>query len=297
MEKYIIFSLFDPLSLSSVLSEKLRIPMGSAEVRNFPDGETYIHIHSDVQNKTVILVSELDHPNHKILSLMFMAQTLKELGAKKICLISPYLPYMRQDKRFKPGEAITSVLFAKFISGWLDCLITIDPHLHRIHHLSEIYTVPAIATLHATKKIAAWISENVISPFIIGPDEESQQWVAAVAKIVDAPYIIIKKTREGDRKITISIPEINDTKRTPVLVDDIISTGTSMLVTIQQLLSKGFTKPICIGVHALFKSDVYENLLHAGAQRIITCNTVQHPSNLIDITDLLLEGIKSVAIK
>src|SRR5690606_3260659 len=108
----------------------------------------------------------------KILSLMFTAQTLKELGAKKIILISPYLPYMRQDKRFEPGEAITSQLFAKFLSNCVDYLITIDPHLHRIHHLSKIYSVPVL-TLHATKEIARWIKENIKFPFLIGPDSES----------------------------------------------------------------------------------------------------------------------------
>jgi ribose-phosphate pyrophosphokinase len=292
MENFIIFSLPDNMQLTEQLANALGIKIGVVEIRNFPDGETYIRINSDVKNKSIILVCSLDHPNNKILPLMFMAETIKALGATKICLISPYLPYMRQDKCFKPGEAVTAVLFGKCLSGFVDSLMTVDPHLHRIHQLSEVYSIPAVFTLHATTKIAAWIREHVNTPFIIGPDEESEQWVDEVAKETNAPYAIIKKIRYGDRNVSISIPNINNTDHTLVLVDDIISTGVSMLAAIQQFVSIGFKKIICIGVHGLFDNAVYEDLLHAGAAEVITCNTIPHFTNKIDITDVLLEGIK-----
>lgn len=287
----IIFSLSKNLQLPHTLAQKLQVEIGLAEIRDFPDGETYVRIESDVKDKTILLVGSLDHPNYKILPLMFMSQTLKKMGAKKIKLISPYLSYMRQDKEFKSGEAITSILFAKFLSGFIDALITIDPHLHRIKNISDIYSIPTI-TLHATKLIADWIRTHIDSPLIIGPDEESAQWVADVAKNANAPYVVASKIRQGDRTVTISLPEINDIHKTPVLVDDIISTGVSMCALIQKLLDKNFKKPICIGVHALFDQEVQQNLIRAGAQQIISCNTIPHPSNKIDVTDLLLEGIK-----
>jgi ribose-phosphate pyrophosphokinase len=215
-----------------------------------------------------------------------------ELGANKICLISPYLPYMRQDKRFKEGEAMTSVQFANLISGWVDCLITIDPHLHRIHNLAEVYDIASLSVLHSTQTIAEWIRDHVDSPLIIGPDGESRQWVSEVAEIVDAPFAIIKKTRYGDRKVEISVPEIKDISKTPVLVDDIISSGTTMLSAVQALISRGFKNPICIGIHALFGNQIYDHLLLAGASQVVTCNTIPHPSNKIDITDLIEEAIK-----
>jgi len=296
MKNSIIMSFAGNTQLSTALSNKLEVGIGSVEIRDFPDGESYIRIDSDVQNKIVILVCGLEHPNNKILSLMFIAQTIKELGASRVCLISPYLPYMRQDKRFKPGEALTSVLFAKYLSGWIDHLITIDPHLHRIQHLSEIYSISSISVLHSTKKIAEWIHNNIDSPLIIGPDEESQQWVTKVADIANAPYAIIKKTRYGDRKVSISVPKIKDTSKTPVLVDDIISTGTSMLSAIQEFIARGFKNPVCIGVHALLDNEIYDNLLFAGAQKVITCNTIRHTSNEIDITDIIVEEVKRLQL-
>jgi ribose-phosphate pyrophosphokinase len=287
----IIFSLAQNDQLGHALADKLKLEIGVFDTREFPDGETYLRIHSDVKNKVIIIIARLDHPNSKIMPLIFMIETLKELGAKKICLVSPYLPYMRQDKRFNPGEAITSIDFAKLISNYVDSLITIDPHLHRINDISKIYSIRTI-TLHATRLIAKWIKNNVVSPLIIGPDEESTQWVANVATYAESPYIIAKKDRYGDRSISINIPKINDISKTPVLVDDIISTGVSMAVVVKNLLARKCKSPICIGVHALFNQQENHDLLLAGAQQIITCNTIPHFSNRIDITDILIEEIK-----
>lgn len=290
MMNRIIFSLPKNNQIANSLIDTLKAETGLFEIRDFPDDETYIRINSDVKNKKVILVSSLDHPNNKILPLLFMIQTLNELGANEICLVSPYLPYMRQDKQFNPGEAVTSTYFAKLISGYINNLITIDPHLHRIKNTSDIYSIPT-TTLHATKPIAEWIRKNIASPLIIGPDEESTQWVTDVANYSNAPYVIAKKTRHGDRKVTIEIPTINEVDKTPVIVDDIISSGTSMRVAIQQLVARKFKSPICIGVHALFNNETHKSLLQAGAQDIISCNTIPHRSNQIDITDIILEGI------
>lgn len=284
-------------ALALALAEKLNIEIGSIELRDFPDGECYVRVLSEVAGKKVLLVCSLDHPNIKILPLFFLAQTLHELGANQICLISPYLAYLRQDKRFKTGEAITSGIFAKFVSGWVDSLVTFDPHLHRIHNLAEIYPSKNIITLHAGQKIAAWIKDEVTSPLLIGPDEESAQWVSKIAVGLGAPYVVVKKTRYGDREVSISLPELNDLSKTPVLIDDIISTGTSMLTLIQQLLLKGFKKPVCIAIHALFNKEIYTELLETGAVKIVTCNTIPHFSNVIDVTDILVDELKNNFLK
>lgn len=287
----IIFNLPEDKVLATNLANKANIELGLAEIRYFPDKEAYIRIISDVKQKTILLFCSLDHPNNKTILLFFMAKTLKELGAKKVCLISPYLPYMRQDKQFKSGEAVTSILFSELISSFIDSLITVDPHLHRIKNISEIYSIPT-TTLHTTKVIAAWIKNNVRFPLIIGPDEESTQWVKEISEKIEAPFLVGKKNRFGDRKVLIKIPDIHDTSKTPVLIDDIISTGTTLCTIIPQLLAQRLKKPICIGIHALFNQKTYKKLLQVGTREIISCNTILHPSNKIDITDILIEGIE-----
>jgi ribose-phosphate pyrophosphokinase len=291
MEKNIIFSLPENIKLTKALANKLAIEIGKAEFRVFPDGESYVRIDSDVKNKTVILFCTLDHPNLKVLPLIFMARTLNNLGAKKICLITPYLPYMRQDKRFHSGEAITSIIFAQLLSSSINCMITIDPHLHRIRKLYETYTIPSLLTLHATKKIAEWIDHHIKDPILIGPDEESRQWIAEIAGFSNLPFVIAQKKRLGDKKVIVSMPEIQDVNHTPILVDDIISTGMSMLEALKQLKLRGFKNPVCIGVHALFDTETENKLRLAGAEQIITCNTIPHPTNKIDVSDIIAKGI------
>ncbi len=291
MKKNILFSLPGNQALTEILTKQLAAELGIAEIRFFPDGESYIRIDSNVRNKTAILIDTLNEPNCKIVPLLFMAQTLKELGAAKIGLVTPYLPYMRQDKRFKAGEGITSKLFAQLLSNYIDSLITIDPHLHRIHHLSEIYTVPNISTMHATERIAQWIEHHVSNPVLIGPDEESRQWVSEIAGYNNLSFVVGKKQRIGDRQVSLSLPEIDNKGQSAVVVDDVIATGISMLEVLKQLQTQGFKNSICIAVHALFNKETEHQLLQVGAEKIVTCNTIVHPSNQIDISDLIVQGI------
>lgn len=287
MEK-IYFALPDNEKLTAVLIQKENAEKGIVEIRQFPDGETYVRIRSEVSGKKVILVCSLDNPDIKIIPLYFIAKTAKKLGAKSICLIAPYLAYMRQDKEFNPGEALTSTFFAEFISDCIDELITVDPHLHRRKSLAEIYSIPT-QVRHATNPIVTWIQQHVKNPILIGPDSESEQWISEVARKANVPYEILTKIRHGDFDVAISIPNLGNYKScTPVLLDDIISTGRTLIETIQHLKTLGMKPAVCIGVHALFVSNAYEELQKTGAQAIVTCNTIAHESNQIDISELIL---------
>lgn len=289
--KTIFFALPGNNKLSRSLSEKCNSESGEITIRSFPDGETFVKINSDVSNKKVILVCTLNQPDDKFLRLYFLAKTAKELGAKHICLLAPYLSYMRQDKRFQPGEAITSEHFASLLSSCVDSLITIDPHLHRRNDLSEIYSIPT-QTLHASDLITAWIKNNVKDPVLVGPDSESEQWVSEVANKANVPYIVLQKTRKGDKDVQVSIPHLEKfMEHTPVLIDDIISTARTMIETLKHLKTLQMKAPVCIGVHAVFAGDAYQDLLNEGVSKIITCNTIPHPSNEIDISDLLIKYI------
>jgi len=293
MRNSIIFSFPGNKICAHFLAKKFHIEAGELIIKRFPDGESYVRINSKVKNKTVILFCALNNPNKKILSLMFAAQTLKELGAKKIILISPYLSYMRQDKRFEPGEAVTSLLFAQYLSSWVDYLITIDPHLHRIPHLSKIYSIP-VMTLHATNEIAHWIKKNIKLPFLVGPDIESKQWVSEIAHQLKAPYIVCKKERLSAHEVKMNIPQFSITNETLVLIDDMISTGSSMLAILKQLTSQGYHNVICLAVHPLLNKKIKNDLLAAGATAIITCNTIPDSTNKINILDLIGMNLEKI---
>lgn len=287
----VIFPFFGYEDLAQKIHEKLNYEIGSVALHNFPDEETVIQINSDVTSRETIFITSLDRPNPKLLPLLFAANLARELGANKITLVTPYLAYMRQDRQFKVGQGITSKYFAKLISHYFDSLITIEPHLHRWRTLDDIYTIPT-KVLHVTHDIAQWINQHLSNPILIGPDRESTQWVAEIAKESNAPFLILEKIRQGDRAVEISIPNIKKYQNsTPVLIDDIISSGVTMIKTVQQLQSFNMKAPVCIGVHAIFADNAYQDLLASGVEKIITCNTITHPSNGIDISDQILQHL------
>ena len=257
--------------------------LGELESRCFPDGESYLRVATDVSGREAALVCTLNKPNDKLAPLLFLADALRELGARRIGLVAPYLAYMRQDKRFRSGEAITSRSFAEVLSEHVDWLVTVDPHLHRIAHLTDIYSIPAVSA-HASRDIGRWIAANVADPLIIGPDEESAQWVRDVAVAANAPSTVLTKTRKGDLEVVESIPHLDDHRgRVPVLVDDIISTGRTMLAALDHLRTERAPAAWCVGVHAVFAGDAYTMLQNAGAAGVITTNTIPHASNRIDV--------------
>lgn len=285
--KKIFFALPGNEKLTLQLIQKEKGEKGHVAIRQFPDQETYVRILSDVKDKNVFLVCTLNNPDTKLLPIYFLSKTAKDMGAKSVCLIAPYLAYMRQDTIFNSGEGVTSTYFAELISSFVNRLITIDPHLHRRSSLSEIYTIPTKME-HAANSISIWIKNNIEKPLLIGPDSESEQWVSEVAKNANAPYIILTKIRHGDRNVAVSIPQVEQySNHTPVLVDDIISTGRTIIETIAHLKNAGMKPPICIGIHAVFAGNAYQEIIKSGAKAVITCNTIQHESNQIDISDLL----------
>lgn len=286
----ILFNLSGSDKLATYLVDKLQMEVGNYKLKDFPDGESYVQVKTNVQSKKVAVLCTLNSPNQKILPLYFLAKTLKDMAAEKVFLIAPYLAYMRQDKRFKEGEAITSEYFASLVSQVFDGMLCIDPHLHRRNALSEIYSIPTTIG-HSTDSISKWIQENIPQPLIVGPDMESEQWVSKIAKKINADYIVLNKIRHGDKDVEISVPDItNYKKHVPVIVDDIISTAGTMIKIIELLKNKGMKACVCICIHAVFSEDSHRLLLKAGASKVISCNSIEHESNEIDISEDLVNS-------
>lgn len=295
MSRFLLVPLPGNEDLADRLARALDTEIGGIVVRRFPDEETYLRFETALDDKSVALVCTLARPNEKIMPLIFAAATARDLGAARVGLVAPYLAYMRQDRRFQSGEAVTSNYFAKILSNHVDWLVTVDPHLHRHGSLQEVFSVPA-HVVHAAPLISAWIRNEVKHPLLIGPDAESEQWVAAVAHDADAPFLILQKVRCGDRDVAISVSDLARWRdHTPVLVDDIVSTGHTMIETIDHLRRSGMRAPVCIAVHGIFAGEALDAMVAAGAARIVTTNTIPHVTNAIDVVPLLVEGIHSIA--
>lgn len=292
-------SLSRPLVLFSPAPHPLQLPLckqlgaeqGQLESRLFPDGESYLRILSEVKDKDVLVLIDLVHPNDKYLPLIFLLDTLKEFGAASVGILAPYLSYMRQDIRFHDGEAITSKIFAAALSRHMDYLVTVDPHLHRYHSLDQIYTVPS-RVVQGAPALANWLKgrENLL---LVGPDAESEQWVAGIAELCGHPFVIGEKQRHGDRDVEITLPGLSAHQhRTAVIIDDVISSGQTILQCMQALNQGGVVQQECAAVHGIFAEGAAQMLLDAGLQALATSNSIAHFSNAIDLSPLLLEPIR-----
>lgn len=294
--RIVVFAMPGNESMAASVARGLDAEPGRLNFRHFPDGESYVRLETAVSGRDVVLVSSLFHPDEKTLPLVFAADAARDLGARNVILAAPYLGYLRQDRRFREGEAVTSVTFAKLLSAHVDGLVTVDPHLHRHRALSEIYSVPAVA-VHATALIARWVRENVEGPLIVGPDSESEQWAREVAQGAGAPCVVLEKTRKGDREVEIVLPPLAEFRsRVPVLVDDIISTARTMSKAVGLIRAAGGKPPACVGVHAIFADAAYAELTDAGPRSIVTCTTIPHPSNGIDVGPLLVDALKKLLL-
>ena len=277
-------------ALAAAIADRRGWPVGVLEVRRFPDEESYLRLHSDVAGQDVAIVCTLARPDAQFLSLLFACRLLRESGARSIRLVAPYLAYMRQDRRFHDGEALTSKQFAELLSQECDGLITVDPHLHRYRSLSEVYTIDAVA-LSASGLLAEWIGANIARPLIIGPDSESEQWAGAIASACGAPHVVFSKSRMGDRDVRVEATDLSAWRgRVPVLVDDVISSGETLADAARRIVAQDFPPPVCVAVHGIFAPGA-EKALSALGCRAVTTNAVMHPSNAIELAPLLCDAL------
>lgn len=283
--KPVLLSFPDDRTLATEVASRIGARVGRLEWRHFPDGESLVAVDDDVASADVVLFASLNDPDHKALPLRFAAQTARELGARSVGLVAPYLAYMRQDARFHAGEAISANAFAKFLDQSVDWLVTVDPHLHRIAALGDVLRIPSTAVA-AAPELANWIRNEVARPMVIGPDIESAQWVTDVARGAGVPYAVLRKNRRGDREVEVSFPDIERLRGyTPVLVDDIASTGRTLIAALEHLRRLQLPPAVCVVIHPIFAGDAWEALQRAGAGRIVSTDSIAHPSNAISLAE------------
>ena len=277
------------------LASAAGIPYADALIHHFPDGETRLRLPESLPGHVVLCLT-LDHPNSRLVELALAAVTARELGVKHITLVAPYLCYMRQDKAFHPGEAVSQRIVGTLLSQWIDALITVDAHLHRVHQLKDAVPVNPAVNLTATPVMSAFLGEQVDNPFLVGPDEESEQWVAAIARDRDLDYCIARKERFGDQQVRVSLPEAAYRNRHIVLVDDVASTGRTLE---EATLGLARFEPASISVlvtHALFAGDAQARLRRAGVSHIWSTDAVPHPSNALHLDHLLAEALNGCKV-
>ena len=279
--------------LAQPLAAALGAEPAALEQRQFPDGETYLRVPGEVAGRDCVILADLARPNAGFLPLVFLASTLREFGAAQVGLVAPYLCYMRQDIRFQPGEALTSAIFARQLSAQVDWLVTVDPHLHRYRSLDEIYRIPT-RVVHGASQLGQWLSgqQRIL---LVGPDAESEQWVSAIAAQSGHPFVVGSKQRRGDREVEVSLPDLAPwQEHTAVIIDDVISSGHTVLDCLAALQRQGLQQVGCACVHGLFAEGVDKLLQESGLAWLVSTNTIGHTSNRIDVSALLAAPVQEL---
>ena len=291
-----VVSLPDYTEPAQRLAQTLACDYQPISVHRFPDGESQVTVPTDPAPH-IIICQSLDRPNDKLIELMLAIHTLRQAGVKRISLIAPYLCYMRQDKAFHPGEAISQQIVGHFLAELIDDLITVDAHLHRIHSLQQAIPLDKAINLSAASALGEFLLQQQIQPLLLGPDNESKQWVQQVASVGEFDWAVASKQRLSDIEVNITLPAINVENRVVVLVDDVISSGHTVTEVAQQLLTAGAAQVCCLVTHALFAEGALALLQQAGIQTIWSSDSIPHESNVIQLAGMLADSLQGLLEK
>ncbi|TRW94621.1 ribose-phosphate diphosphokinase [Candidatus Methylobacter oryzae] len=289
----IILAFPDYLSQARRLAAKLDAPLAEAALHHFPDGESLVRLPPSLPGHVVICRS-LNQPNDKLVELLLSAATARELGAKRLTLVTPYLGYMRQDIANRPGEAVSQRIVGKLLGELFDDVLTVDPHLHRISSLNQAIPIKNAISLTAADQIGAFLKQQFKHGVLLGPDSESKQWVAAIAKNIGFDYAIAEKHRLGDKQVEMTLPDGDYRNKPVIIVDDMASTGRTMAKAAGLLQAKGCGDIYAVVTHALFCGDAYDHILNAGIKNIWSTDSIDHPSSCIKLDALLADALKAI---
>ncbi|HBH34911.1 MAG TPA: phosphoribosylpyrophosphate synthetase [Gammaproteobacteria bacterium] len=263
------------------------------DIHTFPDGESRLRLPEKMPSR-VAFCRSLDQPNGKLLELILAAASAREQGVKQCALVAPYLCYMRQDKAFSPGEVVSQRIIGKLIADYFSEVLTVDAHLHRISRLSEAIPARIAMNLKATEPMARFLAARLENPLLVGPDQESEQWVAAISAYDKLDYVVASKQRFGDRDVTVKLPQALYQGRDIVLLDDVASTGNTLEVAARELESHAPGSVSVLVTHALFVGDAVQRLRAAGVGNIWSCDSIAHQSNAVYLDAMLGNALAGI---
>ena len=284
----------DEIALVQPLATALGWPWALIEQHVFPDGETRLRLPAALPPR-VVLLRGLHRANDKLMTLLLAAGGARELGAQRLSLVSPYLAYMRQDMAFTPGEVVSQRQLGRLLAASFDSLVTIDPHLHRVHSLDEVMPGRRGVALTAAQLLGAHVAAQVPGALLMAPDEEAAQWVRVAAQAQGLEHAVCRKQRHGDRDVDVALPDVDVEGRAVVLLDDVASTGRTLIAAARGALARGAASVDVAVTHALFVGDALSDVHASGVRHVWSSDSVPHPSNAVSVVPLLAEAVKLLA--
>jgi len=283
------------LELASKISELTAWPLVAFNTKRFPDGEFYFRFEEKISGEDTLIVQSLYPPQDaRLVELLMILHTVKDLKAKTINVFIPYLAYSRQDERYLEGECLSASLMAELLQHLgADSIYTIDVHNQKV---LDMYKIPAY-TLTASGELAKYfVSQDLKNPFVVAPDAEEMALKRAetAAKTIGAEYNFFEKSRNRQTgEIVTYSKNVNVKGRDVIIIDDIISTGKTS-ANVAKLLKQQGARRVFIGVsHALLLGNALEILTASGADEIVGTDSVVNSYAKVSVAPILAKALKA----
>jgi ribose-phosphate pyrophosphokinase len=259
--------------------------LAATEFFRFPDGEQYLRVPDDVGDHVVIIQSTPTDSDYIALLQLIDACD----AADWIDVIIPYFGYARQDRRFKQGESVSARALARAITA--DRVFTIN-----IHNQSVLQHFDAAATdLDAAPVIGAHLAsmktDQSDSPVIIAPDKGAIDLARSVAGYLGVDFDYMEKTRLSGEDVTIKMKKLNVAGKDVVILDDIISTGGTIVKTSHLLKENGAGRVFAACIHPVLARNAATRLFSAGIEGIMATDTLDKGVSVISVAQLIADAI------
>src|SRR3989338_685084 len=256
MNSHKIFAGSSNPDLAKAVSLRSKVPLGKIELGVFSDGEIDVWVRDDVNNSNIFILQSNSYPvNQNIIELALIADAVRRSGAYKITAVIPYFGYSRKEKQTRPGEPISAKVIADLIiTSGINKVICLDLHADAI---VGFFDVPVIY-LSALEILAeALKKEKFKKPLVVAPDVGGVKRARNFAAILNAPLAVIEKHRHANVKDHMEVLSISGevSGDTEIIIDDVISTGSTISESANSLRKKGVKKIIVCATHGVFAGD------------------------------------------
>ncbi|HDI12231.1 MAG TPA: ribose-phosphate diphosphokinase [Candidatus Bathyarchaeota archaeon] len=277
--------------LGRKIAEILGVETVSVAHKKFPDSESYIRLEGEVKGEEIVIVQSTGPPQDtNLIQLFILADAAKDLGAKRVIAIVPYLAYARQDKRFLPGEAISIQTIGKLLkTSGIDELITVNVHEREV---LEKFEIPA-KSISAIELLADYFkSKGLERAFALAPDEGAAEFAIEASKVLGGDYGWLHKERDRyTGEVRTEEKNLDVSGKDAIIFDDIISTGGTTANAVKILRKQGARRVFAACVHPLMIGNAKERILQAGAEEIVGTDSVPSNVTVVSLAPLLAKAL------
>ncbi|WP_152395656.1 ribose-phosphate diphosphokinase [Paenibacillus guangzhouensis] len=294
-----VFSGSSNPQLAAKICADLGVELGNVKLSRFKSGEIYVHYEETIRNCDVFIVQSLSHPiNDHFVELLVMIDAAKRASARTVNIVMPYYGYARQERKAAPREPISAKMVADVLTTvGANRVITIDLHAPAIQ---GFFNIP-VDHLTALDLISEYLrKENIVNPIIVSPDAGRASTAEKLANQLDSPFAIMIKKRPSHNESVIT-HVIGDVKgRTPIIIEDLIDTGTTIVNVVEGLKERGAHDVYVCATHPVFSGPALQRLDHPNIREVVVTDSIMIPDNhparfkVISVAPMLAEAMRII---